>query len=173
MAMAEDATVSGFANVGIGFIVGEIVFLAVTHVGGGPPWTIVAMAAFVALAFSGPWVSTLALVAPSLLWLALFQVTGNRELFFPYAMHLAAVVALRVGGGPARRLAGGGIVIATFLALRVAQQATPRVLAVELAVAAVILAVTVALQFWAPPHRGLEAATVAAAGLAAYAGLAL
>jgi hypothetical protein len=127
MATAEATTISRFANAGIGFIVGEIMFLAVAHACGGPPWTIVAMVAFIALAFSGPWVSTLALLAPGLLWLALFQFTGNRELFFPYAMQLAAVVACRVGGGPGRRLAGGGVVIAAFLAIRVAQQATPLV----------------------------------------------
>lgn len=173
MATAEATTISRFANAGIGFIVGEIVFLAVAHACGGPPWTIVAMVAFIALAFSGPWVSTLALLAPGLLWLALFQFTGNRELFFPYAMHLAAVVACRVGGGPGRRLAGGGVVIAAFLAIRVAQQATPLVLAVELAVAAAILAATVVVRSRLLPHLGVEAAIVATAGLAAYAGLAL
>ncbi|NBW96942.1 MAG: hypothetical protein EBR28_09480, partial [Planctomycetia bacterium] len=52
------------------FIVGEIAFLAVVQAGGGPPWTIVAMPAFVALSFLGPGLPALLLVAPSLGWLA-------------------------------------------------------------------------------------------------------
>jgi hypothetical protein len=64
-------------------------------------------------------------------------------------------------------------VIAAFLAIRVAQQATPLVLAVELAVAGAILAATVVVRSRLLPHLGLEAAIVGAAGLAAYAGLAL
>ena len=74
---------------------------------------------------------------------------------------------------PAGGSRGGGVVVAAFLAIRVAQQATPLVLAVELAVAAAILAATVAVRSRLLPHLGFEAALVAAAGLAAYAGLAL
>lgn len=174
---------NGFSVARSGFILGEVVFLAVAHVCGGPPWTLVAMTAFLALAFSGARLATLALMAPALLWLVLFRVTGNRELFFPYAMHLAAVVACRIHGGRIAGLAGGIGVVTAFLAIRVAQRATPRVLAVELAVAAVILtavilaativAVTAATRSRPSASAGLEAAIVVAAGLAAYAGLAI
>lgn len=169
---------NGFSVARSGFILGEVVFLAVAHVCGGPPWTLVAMTAFLALAFSGARLATLALMAPALLWLVLFRVTGNRELFFPYAMHLAAVVACRIHGGRIAGLAGGIGVVTAFLAIRVAQRATPRVLAVELAVALVILAATIVAVTAATRSRpsasaGLEAAIVVAAGLAAYAGLAI
>lgn len=167
-----------FTAAGSGFILGEIAVLAVAHACGGPPWTLVAMTAFLALAFSGSRPSTLAFMTPALLWLVLFRATGNRELFFPYAMHLAAVVACRARGGLVARLTSGGAVVAAFLAIRLTQQATPRVLAVELAVAAAILAatmlaVTFATRARPSPHPGVEAAIVAAAGLAAYAGLAI
>ena len=67
----------------VGFIVGEVVFLAIVQAYAGPPWTLVAVVAFIALAFKRPQAATLGLVVPSLLWLALFRATGNRELFFP------------------------------------------------------------------------------------------
>jgi hypothetical protein len=158
----------------IGFIVGEVAFLAVAQLVGGPPWTLVGGAAFVLLAFTGPRLDTLLLAAPSLAWLGASIATGNRELFFPYAMHLAAVVLCRLfGRGAAWGLAAGGLVAAVFLAIRVAQQATPRVLAVECAVAAAILAgAAVARARW-PQGGAVDAAIVVASALLAYAGLAV
>lgn len=158
----------------IGFLLGEAAFLAVAFACGGPPWTLVGGAAFVALACAGPCPEALLLAAPSLAWLAASVATGNRELFFPYAMQLAAVVLCRLSGrGAAWGLAGGGIVGAVFLAIRVAQQATPRVLAVECAVAAAILAAAALARARWPPAAGVDAAIVAASALLAYAGLAL
>ena len=158
----------------VGFIVGEVVFLAIVQAYAGPPWTLVAVVAFIALAFKRPQAATLGLVVPSLLWLALFRATGNRELFFPYAMHLAAVAACRTGDrGATWRLLNGGIVVGVFLAIRVFQDATPRVLAVELAVAAAILTTAIALWARCPRHATIDAAIIAASALLAYAGLAL
>jgi len=158
----------------IGFVVGEVAFLAVAFACGGPPWTLVGGAAFILLGLAGPQVATLVLAAPSLAWLGAALVTGNRELFFPYAMQLAAVVICRVAErGIAWSFAGGGLVAATFLAIRVAQQATPRVLAVECGVAVAILAAAaVARAKW--PQGGMsDAVVVASSALLAYAGLAL
>ncbi|MEX0669909.1 MAG: hypothetical protein WD060_05585 [Pirellulales bacterium] len=158
----------------VGFIVGEVVFLAIVQSYGGPPWTLVAVVAFIALAFTRPWAATLGLVVPGLLWLALFRATGNRELFFPYAMHLAAVAAFRTGDrGATWSLLGGGIVVGVFLVIRVFQDATTRVLAVELAVAAAILTAAVALRACCPRRVTIDAAIIAASALLAYAGLAL
>lgn len=158
----------------IGFVVGEVAFLAVALACGGPPWTLVGGAAFVLLAFAGPRLEALLLAAPSLAWLGASLATGNRELFFPYAMHLAAVVLCRLfGRGWLWGLAGGGLVGAVFLAIRVAQQATPRVLAVECAVATAILAGAALARARWPQGGGVEVAIVAASALLAYAGLAL
>jgi len=158
----------------IWFIVGEVSFLAAAQIFGGPPWTLVGGVAFVLLAFAGSSVESLLLAASSLAWLAASIATGDRELFFPYAMQLAAVALCGLAKrGPAWGLAGGGMVAAAFLAVRVAQQAAPRVLAVEGAVAAAILAgAAVACARW--PRRGaFDAAIIAASALLAYAGLAL
>ncbi|NDC53025.1 MAG: hypothetical protein EBZ74_01745 [Planctomycetia bacterium] len=156
------------------FILGEILFLAIAQVCGGPPWTLVGVAAFLLAMGAGPRGGTIALLAPALVWLGLSRATGDREFFFPYTMHLAAAVACGLGTrGPAWGLAGGGGVVATFLAIRSIQQATARVLAVEFAVAAAILAGVTAMRVGCPRRRGLDAAIVAAAALLAWAGLAL
>ena len=158
----------------IGFVIGEVVFLAVAQLVGGPPWTLVGGAAFVLLAFTGPRLDTLLLAAPSLAWLGAATATGNREFFFPYAMHLAAVAVCRLAWqGVGRSLAAGGIVAAVFLAIRVAQQATPRVLAVECAVAAAILAGAAFASARWPRGGAVDAAIVAASAVLAWAGLAL
>lgn len=158
----------------IGFIVGEVVFLAVAQLVGGPPWTLVGGVGFVLLAFTAPGVGPLLLALPSLAWLGASAATGNRELFFPYAMHLAAVaLCMNAGRGVGRGLAAGGIVAAAFLAVRVAQQATPRVLAVECAVAVAILVGVAVARTRRPQGGALDAALVIAAAVLAYAGLAV
>ena len=161
------------------FIVVEVLFLAIAHVYGGTPWAIVGMTAFIAQiftqVFSGIRAESLLLVVPSLIWLALFRVTGNRELFFPYTMFLATGVAVRaVERTPWLGMLGGGAVVTAFMILRILQNATSRVLAVELVIAAAILAVAVAAR--ALSHRQTilrDAAIVAVSSLLAYASLAL
>lgn len=88
-------------------------------------------------------VPVLAVVALSFVWLALYSWTGDRRLFFPYAMQFAVQMGYLLRGrvnSPA--IVGGGGVVAVFTAIRIAQSATAGVLIVELVVAAVILALT-------------------------------
>ena len=102
------------------------------------------------------------------------QLSGNRELFFPYAMALAAHLACQFSGRSRIMAAGaGGLAVAGFLAIRGMQRATAGVLAVEAAVAVVILAVVVAAGPLAVRQPWGSLAFAAAASLAAYAGLAL
>ena len=156
------------------FLAFEMLFLAAAHWLGGPPWTAVGAVAIVSQAFVRPQPARLLLLVPALVWLGLFRLSGNRELFFPYAMALAAFVSLPLA---ARRTwlggLGGTVVIGTFLLIRILQQAGGRVLAVELAVAAVILALVLTIANRVGGRWSIEAAVVAAASLLAYAGLAL
>ena len=165
------------------FIVVELIFLAVTHVFGGPPWAVIGAIAVVLLALGGIRIESLALMVPSLVWLGLSHATGNRELLFPYTMYLASCVALRATErtpwlGPL----GGAAIVAAFMVIRILQQATVRVLVVEFVVAAAILALVVVagsgirrrLAHVAPPTNfACRAAIVVASSLLAYASLAI
>jgi len=162
------------------FIVVEMLFLAVAHWFGGAPWTVIGALAVVAQTFGGVRLESLALVAPSLLWLALANATGNRELFFPYTMYLASCVA--VGSAARSRWPGplgAGVVVAAFMIIRILQQAAVRVLAVEFVVAAAILAFVVVACSWSRRHVvhvapfAWQAAIAVAASLLAYASLAI
>lgn len=129
----------------LGLLLVEAAFLTVAHVAGGPPWTVVAALTFAVLGIAGSrqdgaWRKLVWLILPSLGWLAAFWATGNRELFFPFTMYLAAHGALTVSGrGLIPASAAGGLIVAAFLVIRVVQAATPRVLAVEAVAAGVIL----------------------------------
>lgn len=132
----------------LGLLVVEAAFLAVAHVAGGPPWTVVAAIAFAVLGVfgrrqDGRWQEPVWLILPSLGWLAAFWGTGNRELFFPFTMYLAAHAALTVSDrGLISASAAGGLIVLVFLVIRVLQAAMPRVLAVETVAAVAILAAT-------------------------------
>jgi len=168
------------------FIIVELLFLAVAHVFGGPPWTVIGALAVVLLALGGIRIESLAIVVPSLAWLALSHTTGNRELFFPYTMYLASCVAMR-GSDRADRAEwlgplGGAAIVAVFLVIRILQQATLRVLAVEFVVAAAILALVLVACSWSRRHGeqvaivtpfAWQAAIVLASSLLAYASLAM
>jgi len=163
----------------LSFIVVEVLFLAIAHAYGGPPWAIVGMVAFIAQiltqVFSGIRPESLLLVVPSLIWLAFFCATGNRELFFPYTMYLATGVAVRAAERtPWLGMLGGGAVVTAFMILRILQNATSRVLAVELVIAAAILAVAVAARSMSERQTIVrDTAIVAVSSLLAYASLAL
>lgn len=89
----------------------ELLLLAAAHLYGGPPWTLLMMLAMLAQVAAGVRLAPLALLVPSLAWLVTFRATGNRELFFPFAMHLATFVALLGSddaGGQDRRDDGDG-----------------------------------------------------------------
>jgi predicted GNAT family N-acyltransferase len=157
-----------------GFIAAQLAFLAAAHVLGGPPWVALGVLAFAGQIAAEFRLRPLVGLAPAGFWMAAHQLTGDRDLFFPYAMALAAHLAGQFfGRGRVAAAAAGGLVVAAFLAIRVGQAATAKVLAVEAAVAAAILAVTVAV-LPAAVNRPWGAVIVTAiASLLAYAGLAL
>lgn len=162
------------------FIIVELLFLVVTHVFGGPTWTAIGAIAIVSQTLGGVRIQSLALMVPSLAWLALSHATGNRELFFPYTMYLASCVTVRAAERPAWLGPLGGLAIVTaFMVIRILQQATVRVLVVEFVVAAAILALVLVARFlWrryavqAAPVI-FDAAIIAAFSLLAYASLAI
>jgi hypothetical protein len=166
------------------FIALEILCLAATQGWGGWPWTAIGATAIGMLAVVDLRPASLAMVVPSLVWLALFRATGNRELFFPFTIHLASLVALCLGRENLwRGMAGGGLIGSMFLVIRALQQASVKVLGVESVVTALILGLVVATL---PAIRGRDAVggglvgggvvgggVVVLASLLAYASLAL
>ena len=154
------------------FISLQLLFLAIAQAVGGPAWTGLGVIACIALAFAGMQPGRLAVLYPGLAWLAASRLTGNRELFFPYAMVLAAAVAVLL---PRHRFypaaIGGGVLVAAFLAIRIHQGAGGRVLAVESAVA--ILGITLATRSWTGEGVLARAWIPLAASLVAFACLAL
>ena len=116
----------------------------------------------------------LAAIAPGLFWLALFLATGDRRLYFCYSMQFAVQLACRWRARSLRAsFAGGSIVIAAFLTVRIAQGATASVLFLELAVAAAVLCISIVLHGPCPHTAARRAAVAALASLLAFAGLAL
>jgi len=157
-----------------GFIAAELAFLAAAHLLGGPPWVAVGVVAMIGQVVASFTIRPLVGLAPALGWMVAHQFTGNRELFFPYAMAVAAHLAGQFGGrGRTAAAVAGGLVVAAFMGIRVMQDATARVLAVELAVAVAILAAVVAVVPLVARRPWGAVAVAVAASLAAYAGLAL
>lgn len=130
-----------------GSLAAEVVLLALAAGVGGSAWAAVAAVACLAHLGGGIRAAHLAAALPAVAWPVAAVLTGNRELFFPFTMHLAAgamIAASSRGTG----LLTGGAVVGAFLMIRVAQHASPRVLAVELAAAAAVLAATAATRAW-------------------------
>jgi predicted GNAT family N-acyltransferase len=164
------------------FIIAELVFLAAAHFLGGTAWVALGVLAMIGQVAADFRLTPLLGLLPAAFWMAAQAITGNRELFFPYAMALAAHLAGQfagragqrsVGRGQVAAAAAGGLMVAAFLAIRVIQAATARVLAVEAAVAVGILAACVAALPAATSRRWGSVAIAAAASLLAYVGLAL
>jgi hypothetical protein len=154
----------------------ELAILAVAQVLGGPPWTVLAALALVAESIGGLGVPGLMRLAACLVWVAAFRTMGNRELFFPYAMYLAAHAGLHLAARDVRLgIVGSVLVVAAFLAFRVVQGASRGVLAVELAVAAAIMIGVFVTRQLAPVvrHDRRDVALAVAASVAACAGLSL
>lgn len=152
----------------------ELLFMLGAHALGGPPWAVLGAVALVVQAFTRPQSARLLLLTPALAWLGLFQATGNRELFFPYAMSAAAFASLPLARQTWWRGAlGGGLVVVAFLVVRLFQQASGRVLAIELVVAGAILAAVLLVARRTQDRIASDAAIVAGASLLAYAGLLL
>ncbi len=158
----------------VAFIALELAFLAVAHAFGGPPWVALGVLACVVQVVADFRLSALMGIMPALGWLGVSHATGNRELFFPYAMYLAAYAAGQFSGRRRLPAAGAGsVILAAFMAIRGLQGAMPRVLAVEFAVAGSILVVVVAVQRRIARNPCSEVVLAIFASLAAYAGLAL
>jgi hypothetical protein len=158
----------------VAFVVMELGLLAAAAFFGGPAWTGMTVLACLAEVGAGSQLWGLLTFVPAFGWLAAAVLTENRELFFPFAMAVAAFLAgrLRVRSTMAATVAGtGGVII--FLAIRIAQQATVGVLMVEAAVAGLILGFILAGARWLPKTAGVLAGMMAIASLLAYLGLAL
>ena len=152
----------------------ELLFLAATHLYGGPPWTLLGMVAFFAQIAVDFRLRPLALLVPSLAWLALFHATGNRELFFPIAMYLATYVDLLLAArNPGLGYLGGGTLVAAYMVIRVLQAASAKVLAVELVVAVSILALALVAHALIGRRPASDAVIVVLSSVAAFASLAL
>lgn len=108
-----------------------------------------------------------AAVGGSLIWLALFCWSGDRRLFFPYAMQFAAQAAYLTRG----RFAPGGI-IGAFLLIRVWQAATIGVLAFEFVTAVVIAAFVERIYALSGEGKWVRATAAAIGSALAFASLA-
>ncbi len=141
---------------------------------GGWEWALLCLIVLAALwRIESGLVPVIATVGCSFVWLALYYWTGDRRLFFPYSMQLAAQLACLLQGRvrlPA--IVGGGSIVAVFTMIRIAQSATTGVLIVELAVAAAALAI--ALHAYRGSSRNTTARVVASAlgSVLAFGGLA-
>ena len=156
------------------FIAVELAFLAVAHVFGGPPWVVMGVLGFAAQIAAGMRFESLPVIVAALGWLAAFHVTGDREYFFPYCMHLASQAAVCLAGRGSRVAGAAGAGVAgAFLAIRVVQGAGGRVLAVETAVAVAVMVAVIAAIVKLPRGAAVDGGIVVAASLAAFAGLAL
>lgn len=170
---AEPGSRSFVARIG-GFVAGELALVAAVQLLGGPAWVALAVLACCAQIIADFRLAPLLLLGPAVGWAAWHHVSGNRELFFPYGMFLAAHAAGQFAAR-SRAAAGlaGGTIVAAFLVIRALQRATPGVLAVESVVATVILAAVVVVQPAAARRPAAALLVAALASLAAYLGLAL
>lgn len=100
---------------------------AVCWIFGGWHFAAVAAVAMALLRFENVWPAS----AVSLLWLGLFFASGDARLFFPFSIQYALQLAF-----PRSAAVAGA-----FLFIRIVQGATLKVLSVEFAVAAAVLAI--------------------------------
>jgi len=156
------------------FLAGECALLAAVARLGGPPWTALCALALVGHAVAGPRPELLWPLAPAVIWPALFFACGDRRLFFPFTMHLAAHLAMLFGRRrPLPGLVAGAVIVAAFVAVRMTQRAGPRVLIVEGVCAAAILVGVLMARAASLRGAAAHAGIALGAALAAYACLAL
>ncbi len=118
------------------------------------------------------WKPTAIAAAPGLLWLLAFIATGDRRFFFPYTLQYAIVLAALPDMRQLwERYAGCAIVIALFLLFRTLQDASLKVLTVELLVGAVVGAIVVAIHGQQSRSGLVRFALAMLASLLAFAGL--
>lgn len=156
-------------------ILASLIALAVTVLYGGWEWALLILVVLVTLwpaQFSV--VPMLTTMGVSFFWFALFRATGDRRLFFPYAMQFAVQMPYLLQGRVSRpAIVGGGGVVAVFALIRLAQSATVGVLVVELFVAAAIVALVSNL--YGPNRWGVKTRVISGiiGSVLAFAGLAL
>jgi len=156
------------------FLAAEAGLIVTAAMVGGPAWTGLVVLALLAEVVAGSHLAGLAWLLPAFGWLAAARFTANRELFFPFAITLAAFMACRLRQrSPAAATPAAAVGIIAFLGIRLAQQATWQVLATEAGVAAGILLVIAAGCRWLPEQAWVTGGIMAVAGVLAYAGLAL
>ena len=157
-----------------GFLLLEGVFLLGVAFWGGPVWISIVVPALLVEVYCGSQLQSLGMLIPCSVWLVLANVTGNRELYFPFAMYVMAFVVSRPWQ-QSRGVAvlGGFLCWFFFLTVRWLQHASMNVLFVEGVVAVGIL---IALCLYC--RQGLDRGwsrivSLVGASLLAYAGLAL
>lgn len=156
------------------FVVGEASIIALVAFMGGPAWTGMTVLALLAEVAAGSHLAGLVWLTVAVGWLAVAQVTQNRELFFPFAIAVTALIACRLRRRSlAVSMLGAIAGVFVFLAIRVAQQATWQVLATEAAVASGILLVIVTGCRWLPERSWATGVLMAVASMLAYLGLSL
>lgn len=157
-----------------GFLLLEGVFLLGLAFWGGPVWVSIVVPALLIEVYCGSQLHSLGMLIPCSTWLVFANVTGNRELYFPFAMYGMAFMVSRLwekGRGVA--VLGGFLCGVFFLTIRWLQQASMSVLLVEGVVAASILFV-LCLYYSQGLDRGWpRMLSLVGASLLAYAGLAL
>lgn len=166
----------GFHRLGstAGFLAVQMGFLVAAHGLGGPPWVGLGVLACVGQILADFRLASLLRLVPALLWVVAHAATGNRELFFPYAIFLATHVATEFcARGIGQAGVGGGIIVAVFLAIRFLQRATPRVLGVESVVAIAIVAAAIGVVVVVRRPRWMAWVIPPVASLVAYAALAI
>lgn len=137
---------------------------------GGWEWFLISVAAFVL-----SWLHlrsvkpVLGMSVQSLCWLAAFAAIGDRRLFFPFTIQFATQLAcLEFDHSWLRAVMAAVWIVGIFSAVRLIQAASLIVLLVELAVAALAIAVALTAYRQAWRNRALAAAI---ASLLAFAGL--
>ena len=162
-------------NSAIPYLIATSILLAIMLLVGGRPWAAICFVTLVIQVLTEPQATrTIAGITPCILWLVLFRITGNRELFFPFSMYLASYASLLLAG---RILLfgvfGGGTVVAAFVSVRVLQSAAKDILGVELVVAFAILTLALAAYNASPRNVAARLIISVLASLLAYAGLAI
>lgn len=140
---------------------------------GGWEWALVFAASILVLRREDwNFTAVIALTVPGVLWLTLALWTGDRRLFFPYAMqHATQLGCLYTGRKLWAAFTAAAAMVALFLLIRVGQAASAEVLAVETAVAAAVLGLTLGLCAKLSPGPVARAVIGGAASALAFAGL--
>lgn len=165
----------GFMKSSIRLLITAGILLVLALCIGDRYWATICLVALVFQVLIEPQATTtIAGIAPCFLWLVVFRVNGNRELFFPFSAYLAAYTSLLL----ANRILllgvfGGGTVLGAFAGIRAMQSATKDILGVELTVAGAIMTLVLAAYSSSPRNSAARIVISILASLLAYAALAI